>query len=325
MLEERRHAADGADFAVDIVQRDVAFGRRIEFQNLWNPKARLEFLPYVGAQSVAGAQPKPMCALARVRRRVDKIAAQLADILEQRAVPLDDIVPEALHREFFGDHDRATADQQRTGRYDAADRVIERKAVIDAIVRPGLHQSGEPQAPLQQPVMADIGRLRQSGRTGRVNRQRAVGDAHAAALRSAQRRAGEFFDLLIDALEAAAAMRPDLRCACDRRRAVSFGQFAGDDHVPRCDDIDAMRQRRTAQLRVEEGDHAADSGNAEPDCEIIRPVRHQEADGFALAEILLQRPARVTVGAFGEHLIGQRLTLRDQCRRCHHASVLRRR
>src|ERR1700722_9490332 len=54
MLEKWRHAADSAGFALDIVERDVAFGRRIEFQNPGNPKPRLEALPYVGAQSVAG-------------------------------------------------------------------------------------------------------------------------------------------------------------------------------------------------------------------------------------------------------------------------------
>ena len=55
MREERRHAADGAGLALDIVQRDVAFGRRIELKDARYAEARLEFLPDVGAQSVAAA------------------------------------------------------------------------------------------------------------------------------------------------------------------------------------------------------------------------------------------------------------------------------
>ena len=87
MGQERRHTADGADFALDVVKRDVAFGRRIEFQDPRNAKPRLEFLPDVGAQAIAAAQPQPMLAFPRVRRRIDQIAAQFADILKQRAVP----------------------------------------------------------------------------------------------------------------------------------------------------------------------------------------------------------------------------------------------
>ena len=94
MGEERRHAADGADFAFDIVERNVALGRRIELQDLRDGEPVLEFLPDVGAQPVAAAQAKPMLFFARLFRRIDQIAAQLADILEQRAVPIDDVVPE---------------------------------------------------------------------------------------------------------------------------------------------------------------------------------------------------------------------------------------
>ena len=82
MGEERRHAADGADFAFDIVERNVALGCRIELQDLRDGEPVLEFLPNVGTQPVAAAQAKPMLFFARLFRRIGQIAAQLADILE---------------------------------------------------------------------------------------------------------------------------------------------------------------------------------------------------------------------------------------------------
>ena len=46
--------------------------------------------------------------------------------------------------------------------------------------------------------------------------------------------------------------------------------------------------------------------DAEPDRHIFRPVRHHQADGLAFGEILIERPARVAVGALGKRAIGQR-------------------
>ena len=55
MREERGNAADGADFAFDIIERDVAFSRRIEFENSRNAEPFLKLFPDVGAQPVAAA------------------------------------------------------------------------------------------------------------------------------------------------------------------------------------------------------------------------------------------------------------------------------
>src|SRR5580704_19213314 len=55
MGEKRWHAADGADFAFDIVERDVAFSRGVEFQDLRDSEPVLEFLPNIGTQPVAAA------------------------------------------------------------------------------------------------------------------------------------------------------------------------------------------------------------------------------------------------------------------------------
>src|SRR5208282_3436672 len=100
MGEEGRNAADGADLAFDVVERDSAFGRCIEFQDARNGESLLEFFPDVGAEPIAAADAQAVRALARVSRRVDEIAGQFADILNQRAVPVDDIVPKLLRGKF---------------------------------------------------------------------------------------------------------------------------------------------------------------------------------------------------------------------------------
>ena len=63
----------------------------------------------------------------------EQIAAKLADILKQRAVPLDDIAPESAGREFFAQDHRAAADQNRAGRLHASHAVIHRQAIVHAI------------------------------------------------------------------------------------------------------------------------------------------------------------------------------------------------
>src|SRR4029079_6251176 len=84
--QKRWNAADRADLSLYVVERHVAFGRSVEFQDARHSEAILEFLPDIGLQSVAAAKPQPMGALARVLWRVDQIAAQLADILKDRAI-----------------------------------------------------------------------------------------------------------------------------------------------------------------------------------------------------------------------------------------------
>ena len=120
-----------------------------------------------------------------------------------------DVVPEILRGEFVADHHRAAVDQQRAGRHHAADRVIHRQAIVHAVVGAGIHQPGKPEAPLQQPAVADIGRLRQAGRARRVDQERAIGDGHAAALGCGQRRPPDSSSIVaIDAGEPAVAVAP---------------------------------------------------------------------------------------------------------------------
>src|SRR5205807_384300 len=94
MGEKWRHAPDGTGLSLDVEQRNVALGRRIELDDAGNAKARLEFVPHVGPQPVAAAQPEPMRGLVWVSLGIDEIAAELADVLKDRAIPAPHIVPE---------------------------------------------------------------------------------------------------------------------------------------------------------------------------------------------------------------------------------------
>ena len=81
------------------------------------------------------------------------------------------------------------------------------------------------------------------------------------------------------------------------------------------DDIDAMGERRTGQIGIEQGNHTADPGDAQPDGHVFGPVRHQQADAIAFAETLVERPSGISVRPLGERTIGQALAVGEQGRR----------
>src|SRR5580700_4151589 len=65
-----------------------------------------------------------------------------------------------------------------------------------------------------------------------------------------------------------------------------------------------------AEVGVDQRNDGAHFGNAKPDRQVFGPVRHDEAHRLALAEVLLERPARISVGALVERAIGQTLVRR---------------
>ena len=167
--------------------------------------------------------------LGRMRRRRGEIAAEFADILEQRAIPARNVVPELARRKAFLHDDRAAADQRRAGRHDAADAVIERQAIVHAIVRPDVGEAGEPIAPHHDAVMADMGRLRQAGRAGGVDQQRAIG---AGARRVSRRRPVRRRRAHRPRGRCAAAAEPGFAVQPDFRRRGEMGRRASRKIAP---------------------------------------------------------------------------------------------
>ena len=113
---------------------------------------------------------------------------------------------------------------------------------------------------------------------------------------------------------AVAAMDPDFR------RAVQMGQrgfehpskFVCEDDMVGIGDVDAVRQRQPDQLGVDQRHDAADLGDAEPGGDVIRPARHDQANGIAGFDSRRQRPACVTVDPLGQHPVAERPGFRDQ-------------
>ena len=162
------------------------------------------------------ASRKLMGALARMLRRGEQIAAELADILHQRAVPAVTSSQKSAGGELVADHDRAAAHQQRADRRPRRRR-CDRAAGSHTGGRRGRYASGRrTRSSTATPAVADIGGLRQAGGAGGVDQQRAVGERHRAALGRDQRRRRD-------------SARPRDRCgrmACRRRAPRASGGFA---------------------------------------------------------------------------------------------------
>ena len=328
MLEIPGQAADRAGLALEIEHQHVAFGRRIEFEDQRDAKARLEFFPDVGTQAVAAGEPQLVFGLVRLRRRIDQIAAQLADILHHRAIVVDDIVPELAHRKALADIDRSAGDQQRADRAEPARGVVHRQAHIVAVGCARAHHAGKAETGEHDAVVVDVRRLRHAGGAGGVDVERVVLDgerrslALAAALRRTKprsrgrcaarnccfRRAARLSAILSDA---------GARCRTGRASSAATITCFGETMLMQCASEGPIR------LVLSKRGNAADAGDAEPDRHEFRPVRHQQADGLALGELLVQRPARIAVRALVQLAIAEGLvaaTAGPACRRACAAS-----
>ena len=253
-----------------------------------------------------------MRALARMRRRFHEIAAQLADVLEQRAVVGDHLVPEFAGGKFFADEHRAAGDQRRADGDDPAGGVVHRQAVVHAVIGARVHHAAKATGRKHDPIVVDVGGLRHARGAGGVDEQRLVLDGEVDLFRDAERPAVERGNCEIDTrmvagLRAGIAVQPDLRRGFEKARGRYEGGEAlrRDDHVPRCDDVDAIGERSAGETGVEECDRRSGAGEPEPDREILRPVRHQQRHHVALGDALLQGPAQVAAGPFGERPVAQ--------------------
>ena len=164
--------------------------------------------------------------------------------------------------------------------------------------------------------MVDVRCLRQAGRAARIDVEAPVLDRKRRELAGRNRRVGQRVDPGIKALVAfrCSAVAPELRSRDEVRLggAEPFDQRRIDDDVLRGNDVDAMRQRRAAEICIEQGDDPAGARDAEPDREIFRPVRHHQRHHVALGDAMRHRPAGVLVGAPVELPIGERLALGDE-------------
>ena len=153
-------------------------------------EARLEFAPRCRA---AGRCRRPAGSCARVssrmRRRCSEIAAQLADILEQRAVVSAPRRPRIRAPRSSRGSPPSRRRPARADRHHAADAVIHRQAVVHAVARracPSCRRTSRLAS--ISAVVVDVRGLGQAGRAGGVDVQGAVLDGQRPAFARRERR-----------------------------------------------------------------------------------------------------------------------------------------
>src|ERR1700723_978715 len=114
MREVTRNVADGAALSLHIEKGNVAFGGGVKLEDLGNAEAVFEGIPNIGSQSIPARQPNPMLRFIRRRRGLQQVPAQFADVLKQRALPANDLVPELTGGKLFADDYRAAGNKHRT-------------------------------------------------------------------------------------------------------------------------------------------------------------------------------------------------------------------
>src|SRR5580692_8706744 len=147
MCEITRNVADGTALSLHVEQRNVAFGGGVELEDLRNAEAVFEGIPNVGSQPIPARQADLMLPFIRRWASLQQVPAEFADVLKQRALPADDLVPEVTGGKLFADNDRAASNKHGTYRLYAAYAVIHGKAIVHSVDGPDIHHAGEPVTP----------------------------------------------------------------------------------------------------------------------------------------------------------------------------------
>ena len=117
------------------------------------------------SQTVAGDDADRMIAFMRPGRRIQEIAAKLADILEEGGPVIVDVGPEFMHREFAADHQRAAGGQGHTRCAYAAGRMIHRERVVHAVALACIQGACEAVHHIKHAHVAEIRGLGQARRS----------------------------------------------------------------------------------------------------------------------------------------------------------------
>ncbi len=250
------------------------------------PKRALKRRKNIRPQPVADAQTDSMGAIPGARRRVEKIAAQFADIDEQRAAVPNRVAPEFARGEALANIARAADRKSDADRDDAAVGMVHRQAIVHAVLALSVRRGGKAEHDAQHARMGDARRLGQSGRARGEDEQRAVVDRQRGTLLR-----GEGASLNVStsssmrgspppvspwAKTARSAAQPLARAReLGRQRSVDDGRLGADDG-------DAMGERGPGQIGVDQRRRHADAREAHPDRDIFRPVGHHQATASPL-------------------------------------------
>ncbi len=308
-----RNPTDRMGPAIEVEQGEIALGRAVEFQDPGDGEPRLEPVPDVRPQPVADDQPEPVPTFVRMVRRIEQIAAELADILEQGGVEADTVAPEGAGRELAAQGDGPAHRQRDAGRTDPADRVIERQGRIDHIARCRSGGRGKGMHGQQHAQVGDPRSLRQAGRAAGIDQQDQVLGPDAGAPLSVGARGRGLQQQRVERGEILG--HPTGQPGGRRRPQMGPGRPPGlrqrgvDDDMIGPGGVDTMGQPGPGQLGIDQGRRQSDLGHAEPDRQIVRPVLHEQGDRGTRLQPPVQRPGGIAVGPALEVGIGPALLL----------------
>ena len=190
------------------------------------------------------------------------------------------VAPKVRGREARANHHGAPAREHRADRHHAADAVVERQAVVHAVLGRGVHQPRKPLAPAHHPVVGDLRRLRQAGGAGGVDVERRGIERRRRVVGGGRRLWRQTRE---DGLERrefrrAPAVGPDADFGIELRPHGSEpGRKLGADHgQARRGDADRMHQSIARKMRVEERHRHPDARKPEPHRHVLGAIRHQQ-------------------------------------------------
>ena len=309
-----RHTTDRAHLAVIIQHRHIAFRRAVEFHDARNGEAFLESRPDLRAQSVAGDRADAMHAVFSIGRRVQEIAAKLADILENGGAIEAAIFPEFMGREFALDDQREPpVVNAMPDRADAARRMIERQRAIDAVFGFRIQPARKAVHHEQHAHMGEVRRLGQARRARGVDVEGGVlaGEARACRLIRRHIRGRVQSGVEIARADRLPARDPGRRQGIDGGSGLqpAFGKLGADYGMARTGNRNRMDQRIALEIGVDQRHHRAEFEEAQPGHQIFGAVLHQEHDRIAAFDALAARPIGIAVRAIVEALIAERAIL----------------
>ena len=166
--------------------------------------------------------------------------------------------------------------------------------------------------------MGDARRLGQAGGARGEDEERAVVDRQLGALVRGERRRAERLDLFVDARFAARRLAVDEDDEIGAQMLLRAGELQPqgrlDDRRPGVDDGDAMGERGTGEIGVDQRGGDADPCKTHPDRQIFRSIGHHQANRVAPAQAPGERPAGVAVRPRVELAVGEGFALADQGR-----------
>ncbi len=196
------------------------------------------------------------CSFERMGRRIEKIAAELADIFEERRAMGLAFVPKSRSRELSRENDGATDGKRAADGADAARRMIERQRHIHTVAARGARDGRESVGQDEKAQMADIGGLGQARRAARVDVEAFVLRRHAIAERRVEqlgREAGKLHIEIHRALDAGTGRPHRHRPAHQILGArIGWGELRPENEMLRARNTQRMGERLATQIAVDE-------------------------------------------------------------------------